>query len=170
MKRLYLVRHAKSSWRDATLDDIDRPLNKRGKKDAPSMAGRLKKLGIKPDVLISSPAKRALDTAKIFARKLDFQPKNIIIDPVSYEAGAGELLELLRGISEDVDSAMLFGHNPAITELAAMLSEYPVGNIPTAGVFCIDFPLTAWGDLNAGCGVAVFFDYPKKKSAEPGAA
>ena len=87
MKRLYLVRHAKSSWKDPDLDDFDRPLNKRGKRDAPLMGQKLRQADVRPDLIVSSPAKRAAKTAKIMAGQIEYPVKKIIWDESLYAAG-----------------------------------------------------------------------------------
>ena len=111
MKKLYLVRHAKSSWKDPSLDDIDRPLNKRGKRDAPFMGKLLRKEGVKPDLIITSPAKRAFFTAKTIANEIDYSKKDIVKSNLVYLTSTNELLEVINDISQEVKTAMLFGHN-----------------------------------------------------------
>lgn len=162
MKTLYLVRHAKSSWKDNNLRDFERPLNKRGKRDAPIIAQRLKERGVKPDAIISSTAKRALKTAKIIAGELEFPQKKIDTKESVYLADVPTLLKVLKKINDKHERAMLFGHNPGLTMLANFLSNEQVDNIPTCGVFCVEFPVEFWKDINQGSGRLVFFDYPKK--------
>lgn len=163
MKRLYLVRHAKSSWKDATLEDFDRPLNKRGKQDAPLM-GKLFKSHYKlsPDLIVSSPAKRAAKTAKVIAKEIGFPKKQIVYEGAIYEAGVPPLLSVIRKIDDSADQVMLFGHNPGLTMLAEYLIGVVVDNIPTCGIFCIDFDVDSWKEVGEGRGKEVFFDYPKK--------
>src|SRR5437899_11500650 len=96
MKTLFLVRHAKSSWDDTALPDKDRPLNDRGKRDAPKMGERLAKRGVTPDLILSSPAKRALETAQIIAKKLDYKLADIVVDERLYATGADDLLDVIR--------------------------------------------------------------------------
>ena len=162
MKRLYLIRHAKSSWKDPTLTDLDRPLNKRGKRDAPFMGKRLKTHNIQPDLIISSPAKRAQRTAKIIAEEIGFSKEKIIYDESVYEAGVSTLLRVIRYIQDSANDVVLFGHNPGLTMLAESLTHTLIENIPTCGIFCIDFPVDSWKDIVEGSGTVVFFDYPKK--------
>ncbi len=162
MKRLYLVRHAKSSWKDLSLDDFDRPLNKRGKQDAPFMGKRVKKYKMLPDLIISSPAKRAAKTAKIIAKEIGFPKKKIIYDASIYEAGMASLITVVRNIDDLANEVMLFGHNPGLTILAEDLTNAQVDNIPTCGIFCIDFDVNSWKEIEEGKGRVVFFDYPKK--------
>jgi phosphohistidine phosphatase len=162
VKRLYLIRHAKSSWKDPDLADFERPLNRRGKKDAPFMGKRLKKYGVKPDLIISSPAKRALKSATIIANEIDFPTKKIITDMTVYQADVPNLLDLIQNIDDSNSQVMLIGHNPDLTSLANYLSNYAISNIPTCGIFCIDFEISSWKNVAAGKGIFKFFDYPKK--------
>ena len=163
MKRLYLVRHAKSSWDDPDLSDIDRPLNKRGKKDAPIMGERLKnEHKAKPDLIISSPAKRAIRTARIIAKELGYSEEKIEIKDSLYASGVTAMLNVIHYLDDSLDEVMLFGHNPDLTSLANYLSNQQVDNIPTCGVFCVDFDVKSWQDIEKGKGIFKFFDYPKK--------
>jgi len=165
LKRLYLIRHAKSSWKDSGLMDFDRPLNNRGKKDAPFMGKRLKKYSVKPDSLISSPAKRALKTAKIVASEIDFPKEKIVTDKLIYEGSVNDLFNLIHDLDNSFENVMLFGHNPDFTSLANYLSTYPVSNIPTCGIFCVDFNAKLWSEIKGKKGKFVFFDYPKKHTS-----
>ena len=156
MKSLYLVRHAKSSWKDPTLDDFDRPLNKRGKHDAPLMAQKLYEMGIKPDIILSSPAKRALKTAKIFAKTLDVPLQT---DQRLYEAMPSDFREVMHEVFKTHDNVMLVSHNPGLTMFNDEISDIPIYNIPTAGVVGVGFETydTAFTD-----GKQLFYIYPKK--------
>lgn len=162
MKRLYLVRHAKSSWKHPDLSDFDRPLNKRGKRDAPLMGEYLKKNHVTPELIISSPAKRALKTAKIIAKKIGFSSKNIVTDQSIYLADVPTLLTTIRQMEDSLKTVMLFGHNPGLTLLANYLTGQQIENIPTCGIFCVDFGVNSWREVEAGGGSVVFFHYPKK--------
>ena len=162
MKRIYLVRHAKSSWKNPDLADFDRPLNSRGKRDAPLMGKRLEKMKVKPDIIISSPAKRALRTAKIIAEEIKFPKEKIVTKDSLYGASVSIILNIIHHLEDSIDEVMLFGHNPEFTSLANQLSDYQVENIPTCGVFCVDFDIQSWKDLNMGKGIFKFFEYPKK--------
>jgi phosphohistidine phosphatase len=162
MKQLYLIRHAKSSWKDPDLTDMERPLNKRGKHDAPFMGERLSRYNVQPDLIISSPANRALSTAKLIAKEIGYPNKRIAANESAYLAGVQALLTIIRGIDASYSRVMLFGHNPGLTELAVYLSKHQVENIPTCGVFCIDFHVDSWRDVSEGNGIFAFFDYPKK--------
>jgi phosphohistidine phosphatase len=161
MKRLTLVRHAKSSRKDPLLEDIDRPLSKRGEENAPLMGKRLAKKEVMPDLLLTSPAKRAVKTARIIAGKLGFAKDKIEKVDAIYEASPETLLGILRGLGDECDHVMLFGHNPGFTDLNNVVNSTKIDNIPTCGVVCIDFDLSSWSELAEGQGTLVFFDYPK---------
>jgi phosphohistidine phosphatase len=167
MKTIILVRHAKSSWKDPSLDDFDRPLNKRGKRNAPFMGKELKKRQIMPDLMLSSPAKRAKKTAIAIAKAIDYPKKKIKYNDHMYHTGASYLLEMVRNQDDKHETIMLFGHNPDFNDLADMLlKKNPVYNIPTTGVYCIGFEVDSWKKVREGKGEAVFFDYPKRYKDE----
>jgi phosphohistidine phosphatase len=162
MKRLFLVRHAKSSWDNPSLDDIDRPLNNRGKRNAPEMGIRLRKQGIIPDLLISSPAKRALTTAKRIAEEIGYPKKEIQIDDRLYHGSSNSMLSIIHSQKDKINSLMLFGHNPGFTDFANSLCGINIYNIPTAGIVAVDFGIDNWSEVDYKSGELVFFDYPKK--------
>ncbi|WP_456451237.1 SixA phosphatase family protein [Hydrogenimonas sp.] len=166
MKELFLLRHAKSSWDDPTLGDFDRPLNKRGKEDAPLMGEHLAKLGIKPDLIVASPARRAKKTAKIVAQKLGYDESAIRWVESIYEASPQSLLYLVCSLPEEAKRVMLVGHNPGFTMLANMLGDIAIDNIPTAGVVGIAFDAKSWDDACRSKGHTILFDYPKKLKGE----
>ena len=160
-KHLYLIRHAKSDW-SFEVNDIDRPLNTRGFNDAPEMARRLIERGGTPQLLISSPAKRALTTAQIFAEQLHTAVRDIRIDPRIYEALPQTLLGIINEIDNRYDRAALFGHNPGITSLVNLLADDYMANIPTCGVVQLVFEDAAdWMSVSSGLGKIVLFDSPK---------
>lgn len=161
MKRLTLVRHAKSSWKDRDLSDFDRPLNKRGKHDAPMMGERLAKLKFMPDQIVTSPAKRAIKTAQIIARAIGYPQKKILEQRGVYDADRTVLLQIIQGFDDAFRHVMLFGHNPAFTYFANDFIHDYIENIPTCGIVCIDFDVRSWADIGPGKGHLVFFDYPK---------
>lgn len=167
MKTIIIIRHAKSSWSDLRLDDFDRPLNKRGKRNAPFMGQKLKEKKIMPDIILSSPAKRARKTAIAIAKAIDYPKKKIVFDDNMYHSDAMYLLELVRNQDDEDETIMLFGHNPDFNDLADILLEQnPVYNIPTTGIYCIRFDVDSWGKVQKGKGEAVFFDYPKRYNEE----
>lgn len=163
MKTLYLVRHAKSDWNLLNLDDFDRPLNKRGLRNAPVMAKRLKKRKIKPEVLISSPAERALSTARIFADVFGYSEKKIIKKPTIYEAEIKDLLKVINHIDDKYGSAMLFGHNPTFTDMVNYLTDMELDNLPTCGVVQVEFDVDNWHEISTHQGKLILFEYPKNE-------
>ncbi len=166
MKRLILVRHAKSSWDDQTLTDFDRPLNDRGNRDAPRMGKRLKEKDIHPDMMLTSPAARALTTCEIIAGILGFSLKKIKTDRSLYHASPEQLLRTLQTLPDLRDReevVMLFGHNPGLTEFANELLNENIDNIPTCGVVSCQLDVTHWKELDWGKGSLEFFDFPKRK-------
>ncbi len=166
MKIIILVRHAKSSWKDLGMDDFDRPLNKRGKKNAPLMGEKLKERQIIPDLVLSSPAKRARKTAIAIAKVLGYPKKEIVFDDNFYHANATYLYEMLRNLDDKHETVMLFGHNPDLNNLAnLLLNENRVPNIVTTGVYCIRIDVDKWKKVQQGKGKSVFYDYPRRYRA-----
>jgi len=157
-KKLYLLRHAKSSWKDFSIRDFDRPLNKRGKHDAPMMAARMAERGLKPDIILSSPAKRAKITAKYFSKVLK---TDIIYNDAIYESSAGRLKEIVKEAFKKYDSVMLIGHNPSMTVFCNTLSEHFIDNIPTTGIVGFAFE---GDDIDTAKATLLFFDYPKNSA------
>jgi phosphohistidine phosphatase len=162
MKILILIRHAKSSWKNPGLPDRLRPLNKRGKRDAPVMGERLAERGIEVDRVISSSATRALATAEVITEEIGFPWDEIIVDERLYHAGALELLEVIRNLDDHLDCVMCFGHNPGLTDLVNHLSPYYIDNVPTCGVVELRFAVDTWALVGEFTATEVDFDYPKK--------
>lgn len=158
-KQLLLVRHGKSDWGNLDLKDFDRPLNKRGKENAPEMAERLINRGFKFDLMVSSPAKRAKSTAKYFAEA--YNVDDIKFEEAIYEANSRTLLKVVSDFDDSADVVIMFGHNPGFTDLGNELSDADIYNIPTAGMVLISFPFDSWKMVSKGTGELVFFDYPK---------
>jgi len=162
MRRLTLVRHAKSDWSLPGQQDWDRPLNKRGQRDVPEMARRLRARRLRPDLVLSSPAVRALTTATVMARELRLDVSRIAQDERLYLAGAQDLLAVVRELGGDALHVMVFGHNPGITDFANRLSAGDqIDNLPTCGVFTATFDVASWDQLEPGTGDDAEFDYPK---------
>lgn len=162
-KQLLIIRHAKSDWGDFNLPDFDRPLNKRGKQNAPEMAKRLVKKNLFPQQLVSSPALRAITTAKLFAEELGIKKSEIVKEPGIYEALSKTLLDTINHFDEGFDFIALFGHNPGLTQLVNDLCSSDIYNIPTCGMALINFPFDKWELLSRGTGELIFFDYPKNE-------
>jgi phosphohistidine phosphatase len=161
-KRLTLVRHAKSDWSLPGQEDWDRVLNKRGQQDAPEMARRLRSRKLKPDLILASPAVRALTTASIMARELKVPAEHIAQDERLYLADPKTLVEVVRDLGGDATHVMVFGHNPGITECANRLSAgEKIDNMPTCAVFTACFRIDDWSRLDWGSGLEAEFDYPR---------
>ncbi|MES3019422.1 MAG: histidine phosphatase family protein [Bacteroidota bacterium] len=160
-KKLLLVRHAKSDWDNIKLSDFDRPLNSRGEKNAPEMAKRLLKKSIKPEQIVSSPAVRAITTARYFAKELGLEKSDIVKEPEIYEALTSTLMDVINELDNAYSFTALFGHNPGITSLVSNLCNEDLHNVPTCGMVLIEFPFEDWAMVSAGTGSLVFYDYPK---------
>lgn len=161
MMNLFLCRHAKSSWSEPGLADKERPLNERGKNDAPLMGNILKNKQEFPDLIISSPAKRALKTAKIIAEKLDYKTKNIEVNKNLYMAGINEFIDVISHINKDHKNVMLFSHNYGITDFANYISNSDIQNISTCGIVKISFVIKNWQEIQNTKGNLQYFIYPK---------
>jgi phosphohistidine phosphatase len=148
MKALFLVRHAKSSRDDPAILDKERPLNDRGRRDAPRMGERLAKEGIKPDLIVSSPAVRALTTAELIATKLDYKLGDIAVDKRLYAASRNDLLAVIHELGSKPKHVMLFGHNPEFSELAHFLST-DITEMPTCAVAEFRFDIKSWFDVGS---------------------
>ncbi len=162
MKNIILIRHAKSSWKNLELADHDRPLNKRGKRDAPLMGEHLKQKAIKPDLILSSPAKRAMKTAGIISKNIGFPINQIEEREEIYGASHSTLTAIIQQIEDRFETVILFGHNPALTQLTLFLTHHSIDNIPTCGVVSVTFEILNWEEVSEGKGNVDFFEYPKK--------
>lgn len=162
MKELFLIRHAKSDWGSEFLKDIDRPLNERGYSDAYSMSKWFLKNKKLPDCILSSPATRALNTALIFVREFEFEMKKFHLEPNLYEANVQTLYKIIMQQNSDVDSLMLFCHNPGITDLCNQLTDdIFIDNVPTCGIVNIKFEIKDWKELDHKKGTLGYFQFPK---------
>lgn len=161
MKSLYLVRHAKSN-QELGVEDFERPLNERGKKDAPAMGKRIRSRELTIDTFVSSPARRARQTAELFARKYGFDETDIRYVPELYLANPDALKKAIEKIDDRYQSAALFAHNPGITELANVLTNIRIDNMPTCGIFAVTIRTNRWADFMQAEKEYLFFDYPKK--------
>lgn len=164
MKTVILVRHAKSSWDSDALSDFERPLNERGKKDAPDMAQRLLARKVSIDTFISSPAKRAKKTAQLFVKEYKVPEDDIIYKSELYHAAPDAFYELIDKLDEANRDIAIFSHNPGITAFANSLADnLDLDNIPTCGVFAIKANVDKWKDFRKAKKEFWFFDYPKQK-------
>ena len=162
MKDICLVRHAKSSWKYPKLDDFERPLNKRGRKNAPFMGKIVHQLRFSPDLIIASPASRAAMTARIFAFEINYPLEKIQYLASVYESDEIDLILILKGLDDSLNKVMLIGHNPALTHLANSIGNHPISNIPTSGVFCVTLDITSWSGIKQDSGKLKYFEFPKK--------
>lgn len=166
MKTLYLIRHAKSSWADPALEDHERPLNKRGHRNAPVMGKRLADMKVRVDAIWSSPAQRAVETAQYFAKALKIPQKEIQLHERLYTSTLDDLLGEIRSCPDVINHLMVVGHNPVISELANHLTgqgrEAEIELIPTCGIVALEFLFSSWSLLREKEGRLLFFDYPKK--------
>jgi phosphohistidine phosphatase len=159
MKTLILLRHAKSDWGNAGLNDFDRPLAKRGIHDAPRMGEVLKKQGSLPDFILCSPAKRAKETMELFRQAAELEAQ-VEFEQNIYEASSAELIKLVRHLSDEHSRVLMVGHNPGFESLLSRL----IGSdrqMPTAALACVEFQIDAWKDVEDGEGKLLWFLIPK---------
>lgn len=168
MKHLFLIRHAKSSWGDPDLDDFDRPLNKRGKKNGLEMAERLADLSVLPDLVIASPAKRAKKTANYMAKGTGYPVSSILYDQGLYLGSMGYHLDVLEESFKKADTVFLVGHNNTMTELAEYVTGTRIINVPTCGVVAIEYTDKKGFLRDFAAGKLLFFDFPKNISQKRG--
>ena len=161
MKKVYLVRHAKSSWEELELRDFDRPLNSRGIKDAYLISKWISHNREAPEVMFSSPAARALHTAMIFSRSLSFPFSSIRIHDELYFSSSSGLLDFLRKRKDKFESVMIFSHNPTITDFVNQCQDEVIDNVPTSAMVSLNFHVNSWEEIQMKADL-VFFDYPKR--------
>ncbi len=164
VKTLFLVRHAKSSWDDRTTDDFDRPLNDRGRRDAPLMGKRIADLKDAPRIIVTSPAKRAATTARLIAEAIGVPAEKVVLSAPLYAASPETILGVINEFDDDVSSVMLVGHNPGLTQIAAGLAPGSVDHMPTCSIAAIDLGVDSWMMVRPGKGTLRFFETPKKPS------
>ncbi len=165
MLRLILLRHGKSSWDDALLDDFERPLAPRGLRNVPEMGRRLARRGLAPDLVVSSTAVRALATARGVAREIGYREDRIRSAPELYLAAPDEILAVIRSAPADARTLMVVGHNPGLTDLANRLDDIRLDNMPTAAMLCVEFAASSWADIQPQEAQLCWFDYPRKQPA-----
>tara|TARA_R110002049_G_scaffold78774_5_gene200531 strand:+ start:8258 stop:8758 length:501 start_codon:yes stop_codon:yes gene_type:complete len=163
MKTLTIVRHAKSNWDDHSLSDKERPLNLRGKRDAPEMAERITAAGIRPSLIISSPAVRAWSTARAIARNLSYPLEFLQRENALYLASLDRILDIVCAQDAGFNNLMVVGHNPGLTDFANYLSPNLTDNLPTAGVVCVTFEQDDWSLYTQPKTELILYDYPKSK-------
>jgi len=160
-KYLHIVRHGKASWDYENIADIDRPLKERGIKDSYLMAEKMRAKNQIPDYFISSPAVRALHTATIFARVFGLEGSKLEIRNDLYMTGKKNILDIIKQTNNTIDSLMIFGHNPAFTDIANDFLINKIDNLPTTGIVTLKFELNSWKEVHAQNCIESVFDYPK---------
>ncbi len=161
MKTIVFVRHAKSNHDNPQGSDFERILNARGDRDAKLLAGIFARKFLKPDLILSSSAKRAAETCKYFAEALGYDADRIEYDRGVYDRGSRYIIKRLTLLDDNLSSIIVFGHNPDMTTLYSYFSGEYIDNIPTCGVFCIDIEIDSWKEIEEKNGKIRFFDYPK---------
>lgn len=163
MKTILCVRHAKSGWDDPSLSDIERKLTDRGKSDAKTMAKRLLERSIEIDAFVSSTAKRAKKTAKIFMEEFEKDKKKLQLTPSLYEASVKDFYDVVESLDDKDKTIALFSHNPGITEFVNSFDTTPVYDMPTCSVYAITVKAKHWKDFREAKKEFLFFDYPKNE-------
>lgn len=161
MKTLLLIRHAKSGWDNPSLSDFERSLTDKGKSDAAMMAKRIKKNSIEIDSFISSSAKRAKKTAKIFMQEFNKEEKELSLIPSLYEASVKDFYDVVENLHDKNNTVALFAHNPTILEFINSLECSPIYNMPTCAVFALKIKINHWKEFTKAEKEFLFFDYPK---------
>ena len=161
MKVITLVRHAKSSWSDGKLTDRQRPLNSRGERDAPLMGQRISEHGIRPSLIVTSPAARAWSTAKIIAQSIDYPLEFLQRENRLYLASPDEIMDVIVAQDTSFNSMMLVGHNPGLTEFANFLVPGLTSNLQTAGVVSVQLDTEDWSLYERPAAELLVYDYPK---------
>lgn len=162
-KNLYIVRHGKSINSYDNSPDIDRPLKEKGIHDGYTIAERLLDKNIIPDKIVTSPAIRAIHSATIFARTLGFQYQEIAIIEEIYNAEPNTILDIIKQTSNDVNSLMLFGHNPTFSDVAKYFLGNEIDSMPTTSIVGLKFNTKTWQEIENLEPIESFFDYPKKR-------
>ena len=163
MKLLTLARHAKSSWKQADLSDFERPLNRRGERSAPQMGRKLAAFRPRLDLLVSSPAKRALATAQIFIAEAVPPAPPLVLEPDLYEANVADFLRVIRRLDPAAGHVAIIAHNPTLTDVANRLCEAGIANVPTCGLVRIRLDVEHWADVTGRCGALEAFDRPERE-------
>lgn len=161
MRYLTLIRHAKSSWSNPQLSDIERPLNERGLIAAPLMAKKVKEKTIIPDLILISPAKRTFDTAQYFAREQSIKTNRIKVEPIIYYGDTSSIIQYIGKIDKINKHVWLFGHEPILSEIVLYYTGNMLLKFPTAGIFQIEFSANNWSEIKKGDGKIRFSMIPK---------
>lgn len=161
MKTIYLVRHAHAGWNNANRSDFDRTLSERGRDEAGEIAGRLLKKEVHPEIIISSPASRTIETAGIFGETMGFAEEPVREESGIYSGDVGTMAGLIRSLPDAYRSVMLFGHNPTISMYASWLTGRHLAQMETCGVLRLDLPVKKWSDAKEGSAATAWYLYPK---------
>lgn len=162
MKTLFLLRHAKSSWDSPTLDDFERPLNRRGTDNAATMAIRMDKITLLPETIYCSTATRARQTVEIMRQGSTLQNSNLVLEEDIYMADSRLLLILISNLDDSIQRVMLVGHNPGFTNLLNTLQAETIDNMPTCSVAILELNIDIWSQIGPDLGHLAHYDYPKK--------
>lgn len=162
-RRLFIIRHGKSSWDNHGLDDADRPLADRGTRNAEEMANRLLEKGLVPDLILSSPANRALNTALIMLRTWDLEPGKLQIHDPLYMAYVKEIEQVVAEAPPEISQLAIFGHNPSFTLYANLFLDKALDNLPTAGVVIVTLESDGWKGIGRKNVKETYVDYPKRR-------
>lgn len=163
MKTILCVRHAKSAWDDISVSDTERKLTHRGKSDSKMMAKRLQKRSVDIDAFVSSPAKRAMKTAKLFMKVYDKDKKKLMLEPALYEASVSDFYQVIESFHDKYNTVALFSHNPGITEFVNSLNCSAVYDMPTCSIYAVKVKAKHWKDFREAKKEFLFFDYPKNE-------
>jgi phosphohistidine phosphatase len=161
-RTLYLIRHAKSSWDNPALRDFQRPLNQRGQNDAPRMARMLAAEGVRPDLIVTSPARRALTTAQFFAAEMQVPDADFVQNEDIYEASEQQIFRIVSALPDAARVVLLFGHNPTFTDVANCFTEDYIPNVPTCGVVRIESTADSWRSFYEGNSKVTACFFPKE--------
>ncbi len=166
MKTLILIRHAKSSWQNETLLDVERPLRRKGEKRTKLIAQHFNNIGLKPDIIVTSHAERARQTAFIVAETIGFPKEDIVLEKGLYDTSVSSLNDFLYGIEDNHDTVMIFGHNPELTQLANQFISKKIDWLPTSGAVSVSFDCEKWNEIPSVKVIENFIIFPKmiKKS------
>ena len=162
-RKLFIIRHAKSSWEHNGLDDIDRPLAERGIRNAGEMAERLRSAGLIPQLILTSPANRALNTALIMSRIWGLDPEDLQVHEALYDAHISEIEQVISGVSAEITTLANFGHNPSFTSCPNLFLKSPLDNLPTAGVVVVTLESKKWSEIGRKHVKECYVDYPKRR-------
>jgi phosphohistidine phosphatase len=162
MKKLIILRHGKSSWDDPLLKDFERPLNIKGKKRTIVIADYLKDKNIKPELIITSPAKRTKDTASIIVNNLNIDKSKLTENADLYFVDVEKYFETIFSTSNKINNLMLIGHNPMITDFCNYFLEEKINNLPTSGLCIIDFSTDKWEEISKSKYKLQHLIFPKK--------